>query len=632
MAGLIPQSFIDELVARTDIVELIGSRVPLKKAGREFRACCPFHNEKTPSFWVSPDKQFYHCFGCGAHGTSLGFLMNYDRMTFPEAVEELAERAGVEIPREARRDDERAPSEPLYELNGRVAAFYAEQLGRDAKARDYAQRRGLEPATLKHWQIGYAPNSWNEVLRRFGGGERERRALADCGLVIERDASAVQGSDKYYDRFRDRLMFPIRDARGRVIAFGGRIIDQGEPKYLNSPETALFHKGRELYGLYETRRGESGQARTKLTRLLVVEGYMDVVRLHQAGVNYAVATLGTATTPEHLKRMFRLVSEVVFCFDGDRAGRAAAWRALGNALPEAREGREIRFLFLPEGEDPDSLVGKEGRAAFEARFATALPLSEYLVHELGEQFDLAHADGRARFAAAAQPLHAKVPEGVFRELLLGRLAESIGLSAERLGALWSGAAGARAPEAGRGEPASTGGGRGDPPPRRSGASGGAAGRGSLVRQAVTLLVHFPAAARGVAAGVIDALEPLGQPGMPLLRELLAQQREEPCESTGQLLERWRERAELAQLAKLAQVPMLLADMPAASLELQQLLGRLADEGQRTRIDELLEIDRNRGWSEAETLEFQKLMTNRGTGPSAPPPAGPGRPREPGPRR
>jgi DNA primase len=633
MAGLIPQSFIDELVARTDIVELIGSRVPLKKAGREFRACCPFHNEKTPSFWVSPDKQFYHCFGCGAHGTSLGFLMNYDRMTFPEAVEELAERAGVEIPREARRDDDRAPSEPLYELNGRVAAFYADQLGRDTKARDYAQRRGLEPATLKHWQIGYAPNSWNEVLRRFGGGERERRALADCGLVIERDASSVQGSDKYYDRFRDRLMFPIRDARGRVIAFGGRIIDQGEPKYLNSPETALFHKGRELYGLYETRRGESGQARTKLTRLLVVEGYMDVVRLHQAGVNYAVATLGTATTPEHLKRMFRLVSEVVFCFDGDRAGRAAAWRALGNALPEAREGREIRFLFLPDGEDPDSLVGKEGRAAFEARFATALPLSEYLVHELGEQFDLAHADGRARFAAAAQPLHAKVPEGVFRELLLGRLAESIGLSAERLGALWSGTGDARGATAThRDERSSPGRDAGVPRRGHSHGAGGAAGRGSLVRQAVTLLVHFPAAARGVAAGVIDALEPLGQPGMPLLRELLAQQREEPCESTGQLLERWRERAELAQLARLAQVPMLLADLPAASLELQQLLGRLADEGQRGRIDELLEIDRNRGWTEAETLEFQKLMTNRGAGPSAPPPAGPGRPREPGPRR
>jgi DNA primase len=613
MAGLIPQSFIDDLVARTDIVELIGSRVPLKKAGREFRACCPFHNEKTPSFWVSPDKQFYHCFGCGAHGTSLGFLMNYDRMTFPEAVEELAERAGVEIPREARRDEGRAPSEPLYELNARVATFYAEQLGRDAKAREYAQRRGLEPATLKHWQIGYAPNSWNEVLKRFGAGERERRALADCGLVIERDANSVQGSDKYYDRFRDRLMFPIRDARGRVIAFGGRIIDQGEPKYLNSPETALFHKGRELYGLYETRRGESGQARTKLTRLLVVEGYMDVVRLHQAGVSYAVATLGTATTPEHLKRMFRLVSEVVFCFDGDRAGRAAAWRALGNALPEAREGREIRFLFLPEGEDPDSLVGKEGRAAFEARFATALPLSEYLVRELGEQFDLAHADGRARFAAAAQPLLAKVPEGVFRELLLERLAQSIGLSADRLRSLWSGTGGERGGslerggEPGHGDRRAAGNDRGMP--RRSpGAS--ASGRGSLVRQAVTLLVHFPAAARGVAGGVIDALEPLTQPGMPLLRELLAQQREDPCESTGQLLERWRERPEAAQLAKLALVPVLLADVPAAALELQQLLGRLADEGQRSRIDELLEIDRDRGWTEAEKAEFQRLMSNK----------------------
>jgi DNA primase len=328
--------------------------------------------------------------------------------------------------------------------------------------------------------------------------------------------------------------------------------------------------------------------------------------------------------------MFRLVSEVVFCFDGDRAGRAAAWRALGNALPEAREGREIRFLFLPDGEDPDSLVGKEGRAAFEARFATALPLSEYLVHELGEQFDLAHADGRARFAAAAQPLHAKVPEGVFRELLLGRLAEAIGLSADRLGALWSGAGDARggaAPNRDERGPS----GRDNTAPRRSSSSaGGAAGRGSLVRQAVTLLVHFPAAARGVAAGVIDALEPLGQPGMPLLRELLAQQREEPCESTGQLLERWRERPELAQLARLAQVPMLLADVPAAGMELQQLLGRLADEGQRARIDELLEIDRDRGWSELEMIEFQKLMTNRGAGSSTPPASGPNRPRGPGP--
>lgn len=602
MAGLIPQSFIDDLIARTDIVELIGSRVPLKKAGREYCACCPFHTEKTPSFWVSPEKQFYHCFGCGAHGTALGFLMNYDRMSFPEAVEELAQRAGVEIPREARRDDARAVAEPLYELNARVAAFYAEQLARDARARDYAQRRGLSPATLHQFQIGYAPDRWNEVLARFGGSERERRALVDVGLVIERDPRTARDEERYYDRFRDRLMFPIRDARGRVIAFGGRVIGPSKPKYLNSPETTLFHKGRELYGLYETRRGESGPSRSRLSRLLVVEGYMDVVRLHQSDIRYAVATLGTATTPEHLKRLFRLVSEVVFCFDGDRAGRAAAWRALGNALPEAREGREIRFLFLPDGEDPDSLVGREGREAFEARLGDALPLSEYLLQELGAQFDLAHADGRARFAAAAQPLLARVPQGVFRELLVARVAETIGLPTERLERLWAaGAAG--------GKPLD------DPAARRHAARPVAArepaaraGRGSLVRQAIHLLVHFPRAANDVGADLIDALEGLPQPGVPLLRELLARQREDPCVSTAQLLERWRERVEAAQLARLARTPILLADLAAAARELGTLLEKLADEGVRARLDELLQREAEFGWTDEEKSEFQRLMS------------------------
>jgi len=375
--------------------------VPLKKSGREFKACCPFHNEKSPSFWVSPDKQFYHCFGCGAHGTVLKFLMEHDRMAFPEAVEDLAERLGLEVPHEAGSapSNTKRAEEPLYDLMGRVAKFFSDTLAGDARARAYVERRGLEPATLEQFSIGYAPNSWNEVLRRFGTGETERRALFDLGLIIERDRGQIRDGDRHYDRFRDRIMFPIRDVRGRVIAFGGRILDQGEPKYLNSPETALFHKGRELYALFETRR-----TRSNLKRLLIVEGYMDAVRLHQAGVNYAVATLGTATTPEHFKRIFRLVSEVVFAFDGDRAGRAAAWRALQHALPEAREGREIRFLFLPEGHDPDSLVGEEGREAFEKRLDSTLPLSEYLVRELQGQADLSHADGRARFAELARPL------------------------------------------------------------------------------------------------------------------------------------------------------------------------------------------------------------------------------------
>ena len=432
MAGRIPQSFIDDLTARADIVELIGSRVELKKAGREYRACCPFHNEKTPSFWVSPVKQFYHCFGCGAHGTALGFLMEYDKLSFPEAIEELAGRLGLDVPREAGSQPDTAGSTtPLYDMNLRVAKYFASVLPNDARAREYAKKRGLTRETIDKFMIGFATNSWNEVLKRFGAKDADRKALSDCGLIIERERTDSRTLDRHYDRFRDRLMFPIRDSRGRVLAFGGRIIDAGEPKYLNSPETMLFHKGRELYGLYEVR-----QSRTTLKRLMVVEGYMDVARLHQAGVNYAVATLGTATTPEHLRRIFKLVNEVVFCFDGDKAGRAAAWRALGNALPEARDGRQIRFLFLPEGHDPDSLVGIEGREAFEKRLDGSLPLSEYLASALAEQADLSHADGRAQFAELARPLVTKVAPGVYRDLLIDRLSESIKLTSARLNQLW----------------------------------------------------------------------------------------------------------------------------------------------------------------------------------------------------
>ena len=290
--GRIPKNFIDELIARADIVEVIGARVQLKKAGREYKACCPFHNEKTPSFWVSPDKQFYHCFGCGKHGTVLGFLMDHDHLAFPEAVEELAARLGLEVPQEAGVDSSaRRADEPLYELMSRVAAYYATSLSSDARARAYLEQRGLSRETIERFSLGYAANSWNDVLRRFGAQDADRKRLAEAGLIVERERGQIREGERHYDRFRDRIMFPIRDNRGRVIAFGGRIIDEGEPKYLNSPETVLFHKGRELYGLYETRR-----ARSNLKRLLIVEGYMDAVRLHQAGIDYAVATLGTATT------------------------------------------------------------------------------------------------------------------------------------------------------------------------------------------------------------------------------------------------------------------------------------------------------------------------------------------------
>ena len=602
--GLIPQNFIDELIARADIVEIIGLRVPLKKAGREYKACCPFHGEKTPSFWVSPEKQFYHCFGCGAHGTVLRFLMEHDRMAFPEAVEDLAQRLGLEVPHEggAASNTKRA-DESLYELMGRVAGFYSETLTRDARARQYLERRGLERATIEHFGIGFAPNSWNEVLRRFGGSEAERKTLAELGLIIERERGQIREGEHYYDRFRDRVMFPIRDVRGRVIAFGGRIIEQGEPKYLNSPETALFHKGRELYALYETRR-----ARSNLKRLLIVEGYMDAVRLHQAGVNYAVATLGTATTPEHFKRIFRLVNEVVFAFDGDKAGRAAAWRALQHALAEAREGREIRFLFLPEGHDPDTLVGEEGREAFEKRLETAtLPLSEYLVRELSEQADLTHADGRARFSELARPLFAKLSEGVYRELLLTRLAGVIGIGAQRLQELWSAGGG---PTAGSRNVSET---HAPPQTTRSATQGRArtsAGRGSLVRQAVVRLVRFPAIAQQVTQRERLGLDGCEEPGIELLCALLDDLREHPLQIPAQVIERWADKPGGDVLQKLLQREEIITDAAGAIGELRGALAKLEATVAERRLEALEEKSRTMRLEPEELKEFQELMLKK----------------------
>ena len=592
--GRIPQHFIDELIARTDIVELIGARVPLKKSGREYKACCPFHAEKTPSFWVSPDKQFYHCFGCGKHGTVLGFLMDHDHLAFPEAVEELATRLGVEVPHEGGAQRSARPAdEPLYELMARVARFYSEQLEREPRARDYLTKRGLTDATLERFTIGYAPNSWNELGRRFGTSDAEQKRLAEAGLLVERERAGERVGDRYYDRFRDRVMFPIRDARGRVIAFGGRVIDAGEPKYLNSPETVLFHKGRELYGLYETRR-----ARRALDRLVIVEGYMDAVSLHQAGIDYAVATLGTATTAEHLRRIFRLVPRVVFAFDGDRAGRAAAWRALQQALPESREGREIRFLFLPQGQDPDTLIRAEGQAAFEERLAAAVPLSEYLVRELSEQSELASADGRARFAEQARPLFGRVPAGVYRELLLGRLAQVIGLSAERLESLWTAGTAGVPPQA----PSTSS-------PHRSAPArpARAAGRGSLVRQAVIRLLHYPAIALEVSAAERAGLDASEEPGIALLRELLDNLREQPAQIPAQVIQRWVGHKDGETLQKLLAREEVITGAAAAAGELRSALVKLADQAAATRLQTLEAKSRTGSLAGDELLEFQRLI-------------------------
>jgi DNA primase len=600
MPGRIPQSFIDELIARTDIVDVVGSRVQLKKAGREYKACCPFHGEKTPSFTVSPDKQFYHCFGCGAHGTALGFLMDHDRLGFVEAIEELASRAAMEIPREAR-EAAGGPDRELYELTAAVAQFYRDQLKADVRAREYLAGRGLTGETATRFAIGYAPDSWNALVKKFGATAAGRERLVAAGLIIERDGPK-RGDDNYYDRFRDRVMFPIRDARGRVIGFGGRVLDKGEPKYLNSPETVLFHKGRELYGFYEAR-----QSRADLKRLLVVEGYMDTVRLHQAGITYAVATLGTATTQEHLARLFRVGDEIVFSFDGDRAGRAAAWRALENALPQAKEGRQLRFLFLPEGHDPDTLVGAEGAEAFERRLADAMPLSEYLVQHLQSEVDLEHVDGRARLAELARPLIARVPPGVYRELLVERLAQSVRMPGARLATLLKLDKSADAEDR--------------EPPAESGAGASMAvspGRRNLVRQAVALVLHHPHAAASIAEP--GSLADVDRPGIPLLIELLEVARAEPKITLAGILEKWRERPDGVHLAKLAigELPQLSGEQ--AAIELKQAVNKLLSEGSLARRrDALLVKAKASELTSEEKQELQRLLSSRVVADSGRPP-------------
>jgi DNA primase len=592
VAGRIPQHFIDELIARTDIIEVIGSRVQLKRAGREYKACCPFHDEKTPSFTVSADKQFFHCFGCGAHGTALGFVMEYDHLGFVEAVEDLAARAGLEVPREGGSVAQPQPHDEIYIALERAALFYRQAVSEEAKAREYLAKRGLAPEIIQRFGIGYAPASWDALLDRYGATDDERQVLHRAGLVVERQVDPGRAhTPGYYDRFRDRVMFPIRDTRGRTIGFGGRVLDDSEPKYLNSPETELFHKGRELYGLFECR-----QATRSLQRLLVVEGYMDVVSLHQAGITYAVATLGTATTPEHLQRIFRLVGEVVFCFDGDRAGRAAAWRALENAVGEVKQGRQVRFLFLPDGHDPDSMVREEGAAAFEARMASAYPLSDYLIRELSERSDPSSVDGRAKLVELARPLIRRIPSDVYRELLVSQLAEAVRMRPARLAELLQ--ADERAAPA-YGEPTPTG--------RRSARPAPVAvvGRGNLVRQAISLLVHYPAAAAGIQRA--DALDRVDRAGVPLLVELLTQLREDPPASMAALLERWRGRPEHAPLSKLAATECLVSGTEAAAAEIRSAIERLVDEDTVTKLEALQQKAREAPLSAEDKLEIQSLI-------------------------
>ncbi|HEX2332004.1 MAG TPA: DNA primase [Burkholderiales bacterium] len=411
---MIPDSFKQDLLNRVDVVDVVQRYVQLRKAGANYVGLCPFHNEKTPSFSVSATKQFYHCFGCGAHGNAIGFLMAYASMGYVDAVKELASQVGMQVPESRPRTPEEAARkerEPdLYAVMERAMNFYRGELKKSPRAIEYLKARGLTGEIAAHYRIGYAPDDWQALTAVFP--HYEDKPLAELGLVVQSDEG------KRYDRFRDRIMFPIQNARGAVIGFGGRVLDKGEPKYLNSPETPLFEKGRELYGLPQAR-----DAIRAASRVLVVEGYMDVVALAQFSVGYAVATLGTATTPVHVSKLLRLADELVFCFDGDAAGRKAAWRALEVSLPLAPDHKPIRFLFLPDGEDPDTYVRKHGKDAFEARLREAETLSQFLLSQLRSEADLATPEGRARLVSLSKSHIQKITAPALRLQLINEIAQ-----------------------------------------------------------------------------------------------------------------------------------------------------------------------------------------------------------------
>ena len=573
MAGRIPRVFINDLLARTDIVDLIDARVKLKKQGKNFHACCPFHNEKTPSFTVNGEKQFYHCFGCGAHGNAIDFLMNYDKLEFVETVEELAAMHNLEVPYEAGSGPtqiERHQRQNLYQLMEGLNAFYQQSLNQPNAdpARQYLAKRGLSSEVISRFAIGYAPPGWDNVLKRFGANRENKQSLIDAGMLVTND----QG--RSYDRFRERVMFPIRDKRGRVIGFGGRVLGDGMPKYLNSPETDIFHKGRQLYGLYEAQ-----QAAAEPQRLLVGEGYMDVVALAQYDINYAVASLGTSTTADHIQLLFRVTHNVICCYDGDRAGRDAAWRALETALPYMTDGRQLRFMFLPDGEDPDTLVRKEGKAAFEARMEQAQPLSTFLFNSLLPQADLTSPDGKTQLAALSLPLITQIPGETLRIQLRQILSNKIGIFDDT--------------QLDRLIPKQAENGANRPAPKL---------KRTPMRILIGLLVQNPELAAVVPP--LSGLDPKKQPGLGLFSELVNTCLSQPGLTTGQLLEQYRGTNEAATLEKLS----VWTDIRDENVEkmFTDTLNHILDSILELRQEELIARDRTHGLSNEERMEFWQI--------------------------
>ncbi len=582
MAGRIPQHFIDELLNRIDIVDIIDSLVPLRKAGRDYQARCPFHEENTPSFTVSQNKQFYHCFGCGANGSAIGFLMDYEHMDFVEAVTELARRSGMELPTTEYSNTTSKSGPDLHPIMQAATNFYQQQLKQHpeaGKAVDYLKQRGLTGEIAARFGIGFAPPGWDNLDKALGNNKQNQQQLVTTGMSIAKDDGGQ------YDRFRNRIMFPIRDRRGRVIAFGGRVIDKEDnPKYLNSPESPLFHKGKQLYGLYETK-----QALRQIDRLLVVEGYMDVVALAQHGIYYAVATLGTALTPDHLQPLFRTSSEVVFCFDGDRAGRDAAWKALDIMLPELKGGRTARFMFLADGEDPDSLIRQIGQQAFEEKIVSAISLSEFLLQNLSQRVDMSAIDGRARLIDLARPKLTKISNHIFKHMIITELANRIGMPSTELISLLGEKPATQIYNRALAKPA------------------GESRKPSPVRSIISLLLEQPQLAQQEPNP--ERFLELKEPGIKLLVELLELIQQKPSISCGAILEHWRDRPEGKHLNKLA---LSASTIPSEGYEheFQDALRHLDKQRVERAYNQLLRKSENNRLSPEDKKQLTELLIEK----------------------
>jgi DNA primase len=573
LAGRIPESFIESLLERIDIVEVVGARLALRPTGRgEHKALCPFHDEKTPSFTVSGQKQFYHCFGCGAHGTAVGFLMEHDGLDFPSAIEELAQMAGLPVPREAgSANTERF--DRLYEALASAQQWFRQQLGLNDGAKGYLKSRGFDKETVDAFGVGYAPEGWQGLSDYLSQQGFDAKTLEKAGLVTIRNGRPT-------DKFRDRVMFPIHDRRGRVIAFGGRALGDQGPKYMNSPETPVFHKGRELYRLYQVRQGGLPE------QILVVEGYMDAAALHQFGFQDTVATLGTAVTADHLDLLFRATAVVIFCFDGDRAGRQAAWRGLETALSVLKDNREVRFLFLPEGEDPDTVVRSQGSESFAMLLKQAKPLSEFFFEQLRTQVDMQTLEGRARLVALAEPYLQKLPDSPYAVMMRTELGRLSGHQVMDITPTQAAPAAFSMPQTER--------------PL------------TLVQYAVALLVQRPEMAQSVDVSVLATHES-GQAqlkGLNFLRELIDYCQNRPQLSTAKLLELWRDRKETPFLAQLA-TREVCSDFDAMPEALAETLGRIRDLHRKARVRELQQAQLlEGGLDESQTRELRELLQAR----------------------